>query len=67
MPTNKKTGKKYKITGKKFKKGSPQLTFTKRNGTKFTMTYRSSESTKRAKKGWISKGGKSPKIGNLGY
>ena len=46
----------------KFKKGDPQLTFTRKDGKKFTKTYHSVSASKRALKGWKANGGKTVKV-----
>ncbi|MBP0902394.1 hypothetical protein ACFSKN_02100 [Mariniflexile gromovii] len=47
----------------RFKKGDIQLTFTRRDGRKFTKTFHSKSSSMRAERGWTARGGKRPRFG----
>ena len=42
----------------KFKWGAPQVTYEKKNGSKFTMTYHSRTASAKSVKAWRSSGGK---------
>jgi hypothetical protein len=47
----------------KFLGGAPQVTFKKRNGSKFTMTYHSRTAAAKSVKAWRSSGGRVVKTG----
>ena len=50
----------------KFKWGAPQVTFKKKNGSKFTMTYHSRTASAKSIKAWRSSGGKVVGTGMFG-